>query len=373
VPAARPVATPTAPPPAPRAAAERTPVPVPAPPRGRDVEPAARFKSLTAPAAADVVAEAVAANRLEFHLQPILMLPQRKLRYYEALARLRTADGELVVAGDFLEIAEAAGLMARIDNMMLFRCVQVVRRLMAKKRDVGVFCNISAATLADAEFFPQFAEFMEANRAIAPALVFEFDQATYRKFGPKEKEGLAALVGWGYRFSMDHVGDLRFEPRDLAERGFRFVKVPAPLLLDRAAGGGSDIDALDLSGLLTRFGVELIAEKIESEGTVVDLLDYNVKYGQGYLFAQPRAVRADVLQAAPESPDPRAAAVASEAPAPTVSKEASKEASQEPSKESSRHAAGGTSPATEPAPEPLAQRTSAIAQLARVVVARARQ
>jgi cyclic-di-GMP phosphodiesterase TipF (flagellum assembly factor) len=42
-----------------------------------------------------VLREAVAADRLEFYLQPILALPQRKPRYYEALARLRTSDGEL--------------------------------------------------------------------------------------------------------------------------------------------------------------------------------------------------------------------------------------------------------------------------------------
>ena len=260
----------------------------------------AGFKGLSAAAAAGAVAEAVAANRLEFHLQPILTLPQRKVRFYEALARLRTADGELVAAGDFLEIAEAARLMARVDNLMLFRCVKVVRRLMAKNRNVGLFCNICAATLADGDFFSQFAEFMEANRAIAPALVFEFTQAAYRGFGPIENEGLAALMSWGFRFSMDHVGDLKIEPRDLAERGFRFLKVPAALLLDRTAGGSADIHAADLSSLLTRFGVELIAEKIESEGTVVDLLDYDVKYGQGYLFSQPRPVRAEVLQGVPD-------------------------------------------------------------------------
>jgi cyclic-di-GMP phosphodiesterase, flagellum assembly factor TipF len=198
---------------------------------------------------------------------------------------------------------------------MLFRCVKVVRRLMAKNRGVGLFCNISAATLADGEFFPQFAEFMEANRAIAPALVFEFTQAAYRAFGPIENEGLAALTGWGYRFSMDHVGDLKIEPRDLAERGFRFVKVPAALLLDRTAAGAVDIHAADLSSLLTRFGLELIADNIESEGTVVDLLDYDVKYGQGSLFSPPRPVRAEVLQGA-ERPDSAADPPPASAPAP---------------------------------------------------------
>ena len=66
------------------------------------------------------------------------------MRYYEALSRLRTEDGDIIPAGDFIDIAESAGLMPKIDNLLLFRCVQVVRRLQLKNRDVGLFCNISA-------------------------------------------------------------------------------------------------------------------------------------------------------------------------------------------------------------------------------------
>jgi cyclic-di-GMP phosphodiesterase TipF (flagellum assembly factor) len=63
--------------------------------------------------------------------------------------------------------------------------------------------------------------------------VLEFKQATFRNLGPTETEHLAALAQRGYRFSIDHVTDLRIEPRELADRGVRFIKVPAALLLDQ--------------------------------------------------------------------------------------------------------------------------------------------
>jgi cyclic-di-GMP phosphodiesterase TipF (flagellum assembly factor) len=257
---------------------------------------AGRFKGMDRDAVIALVREAVEANRIDLHLQPIVSLPQRKVRYYEALAGLRTRDGELILPADFVPYAEVGGLMARIDNAMLFRCVQAVRRLLIKNREVGLFCNVAAATLVDPEFFPQFAEFADANRAIAPAFVFEFPQSAYRSMGPIASEGLGALAARGFRFSLDHVGDLRLEPRDLADRGFRFVKAPAGLLLNRNAAAAADIDPADLVGLLGRFGIDLIAEKIERESTVVDLLDCDVRLGQGNLFSQPRAVRPDVLQ-----------------------------------------------------------------------------
>jgi hypothetical protein len=51
--------------------------------------------------------------------------------------------------------------------------------------------------------------------------------------GPIEHESLAALAERGFRFSMDNLTDLRVEPRELNERGFRFIKAPATLLLNR--------------------------------------------------------------------------------------------------------------------------------------------
>jgi cyclic-di-GMP phosphodiesterase, flagellum assembly factor TipF len=125
----------------------------------------------------------------------------------------------------------------------------------------------------------------------------EFKQATFRKLGPTESEHLAAMSQRGYRFSIDHVRDLRIDPRELAERGVRFIKVPAALLLDPKRSSASDIHPSDLSDLLGRFGIDLIAEKIEGERAVVDLLDYDVRFGQGFLFAPPRPLRSEAASA----------------------------------------------------------------------------
>ena len=255
-----------------------------------------RFRGLSRESIADLISKAVDANRIDLYLQPIVTLPQRKVRYYEAMSRLRTEDGDIIPAVDFVDVAESIGLMPKIDNLAVFRCVQVTRRLLLKSRDVGLFCNLSAATLTDALMFRQFLDFMDANRALASSLMFEFTQEAYRSFGPIEHESLAALAQRGFRFSMDHVTDLHVEPNELADRSFRFLKVPAKLLFNRVAATQNDIDPEDLADLLARSGIDLIAERIETETTVVDLLDYDVRFGQGFLFSPPRPVRAEALQ-----------------------------------------------------------------------------
>jgi cyclic-di-GMP phosphodiesterase, flagellum assembly factor TipF len=247
------------------------------------------------------VKNAIEANRLDLYLQPIVTLPQRKVRFYEAVTRLRDERDQIIAADDFVGIAEAAGLIGRIDHMVMLRCVQVLRRLMARNKEVGIFCNVSAATLAHPGTFAQCLDFLDANRALAPSFILEFKQATLRNLGQTESEHLAALAQRGFRFSVDHVTDLRFEPRDLADRGVRFIKVPAELLLDQRQASSSDIHPSDLSDLLGRFGIDLIAERIEGERSVVDLLDYDVRFGQGFLFAPPRPLRPEGASATGEA------------------------------------------------------------------------
>ena len=83
-------------------------------------------------------------------------------------------------------------MMTEIDNALLYRSISLVRRLVERKREVGVFCNISASTLLDSGFFPQFIEFMEANTELAQTLFFEFpEQAIASLTGITNRYGLS--------------------------------------------------------------------------------------------------------------------------------------------------------------------------------------
>ena len=239
----------------------------------------------------DTIRHSLETNRVDLYLQPIVTLPQRKTVFYEALSRLRTDEGLLIMPRDYMRVAEPAGMMPTVDNILLFRCVQVVRKLMQRNSKAGIFCNISAFSLLDADFFPQFVDYMRHNSDLAHHIIFEFSQSTVNGLGPLEQESLDQLAELGFRFSMDQVTNLKFDPAQLHDRNFRFVKVSAQTLLDNGSTG--DIHAGDLKEHLQRNGIQLVADKIEAEREVVNVLDLNTEYGQGYLFGEPRPVRHD--------------------------------------------------------------------------------
>lgn len=313
-----------------------------------------RFAHLDADGFLAVVRAAVDAERLDLHLQPIVTLPQRKVRFYECLTRLRTEDGETIHPSDYIPLAEARGFVAALDEQILLKSVQILRRLASRSKEIGIFLNLSPASLADASFFEEFVQVLEANRDLHEMLVLEFPQGAVRDIGPLERESLRLLRELGFRFSIDQVADLKTSFQNLADLGFRYVKVSADRLLSRGGDLGTDIHPVDLADYFQRFGMELIADHIEREADVVDVLDFGVKFGQGFLFAPPRPVRADLLQSAAES---RAAVRAASAAA-------SARAEPSPPPPAAERPAP-TRPAARPLPRPVAAAAPADAEAPR--------
>ena len=53
---------------------------------------------------------------------------------------------------------------------------------------------------------------------------------------------------------------------------------------------------------LARAGIDLIAERIETEAMVMDLIDLDVCFGQGMLLSPPRPARPEAMPGTPKPP-----------------------------------------------------------------------
>ncbi|MBK8007133.1 MAG: EAL domain-containing protein [Rhizobiales bacterium] len=243
-----------------------------------------------------LVRDALANERIDVHLQPIVTLPQRKVRFYEAVSRLRLPEGKLIEAKHFIPAARRSGAVRALDENLVNSSLQVVRRLATKSKDVGIFFNLAPETLSDRAAVSTIMNALDANKAIAPSLFIEIAQADFRSPNAVYRDSLHQLREHGFRFAIDHVSDLHIDPQAMAERGVRYLKISAALLLGRVPHSGAQVHPADLVDLLGRYGIDLIAEKIETEATVVDLLDYDLGFGQGVLFAPPRPIRSDILK-----------------------------------------------------------------------------
>jgi len=231
----------------------------------------------------DVVREALHADRVDILLQPIVSLPQRKHRFYEVFSRVRGADGVRILPERYLEPAAREGLISTIDNLLLVRCVQLIRETERRRHSIGFFSNISRATINDGDFMRQFLRFMERNHSLVPKLVFELSQEDWKSDDAEISGPLGRLAELGFHFSMDQVTDLDIDPEVLAKREIRFLKI------DRALT--REPEALALRKALAGRPVDVIVEKIETEEQLREILDLGIDFGQGFLFGEPRLSR----------------------------------------------------------------------------------
>jgi cyclic-di-GMP phosphodiesterase TipF (flagellum assembly factor) len=176
--------------------------------------------------------------------------------------------------------------------MLLFRCVQLVRKTQRNNKRMGFFCNVSAHTLADRAFFRDFVDFMARNAELAPDMIFEFPQSVIANRDPDLERNLARLASMGFRFSMDQVQSLRFDYAWLSDSQFKFVKIDARGLAEQFKDPAAQPTLRNVKRALRAAGVNLVVEKIESEDVLLDLLDFQVDFGQGFLFGEPRLSRA---------------------------------------------------------------------------------
>jgi cyclic-di-GMP phosphodiesterase TipF (flagellum assembly factor) len=243
-----------------------------------------------------VLRKAIEANRIDLYLQPIVTLPERTLRYGDAIARVRTDAGELLGADRYRRVAELAGLLPRIDNVMLVKSVQLLRRLGPDAKLKRVFCALSAPSLLDPDFFPELVEFLEENSALGESLTFQLSQRAIGDLGEGELTSLKTLGKLGFCFSLDRIAHLDLDFGALRDYFFRFVKIDAETFLNGMQKARAPVPAADMARYLDRFDLKLIVAKVGDEASVDRLLDYGVELAEGDLFAEPKPVSAEMFR-----------------------------------------------------------------------------
>lgn len=233
-----------------------------------------------------VIKSSLSENRVDLYLQPMVALPSRKTAHFECFSRVRDEEGRVVLPRQYMKVAETKGLIGTIDNLLLFRLVQLVRRLGKRRPDIRFFLNMSRYSISDSEFLPQFVDFMISNRDFANRMVFEISQDDYLTLEEDTIDKLRMLGKQGFGFSMDRVTDFEQDFADLERNYFKYIKAD---LADISAANPEPGEIEEQKSYLSRRGMQLIASKIETEEMVIETLDNQIELAQGYLFGEPVA------------------------------------------------------------------------------------
>ncbi|MBB4633651.1 EAL domain-containing protein [Sphingosinicella soli] len=246
---------------------------------GRQAEPEIESGRTDAPEG-DPISDA----QIELHLQPIVGISDRRVLHYEALTRLRSRTGTLMMPAEFLPVARASGRAAELDTRQLSSIVGLCHRIGDRHMETRLFCNLSGDSLQSAAFRASLAGFARAQKALSPRIVFEIDAATATALSAEAVADLRGVEAMGFAFSVDNValGDIARLQGIFRRPGF--LKMEAAMLAD------ADPNVLKA---LARGGTQVIATHVETEQHALSVRRSGVELGQGFLFGKPRPARMD--------------------------------------------------------------------------------
>jgi cyclic-di-GMP phosphodiesterase TipF (flagellum assembly factor) len=234
-------------------------------------------------------------NAVEAFIQPVVTLPQRKTAFYEMFARVRTSPGKHLAANDYMQVAEENSLSSEIDNMLLLECLKAVRQAEERVSISGAggnayFLNLTSDTIRDSAYMNNLLAFVKKHRGLASKLIFEFSQDDVLNMKETTRNLLGAIAKTGCRFSMDRVNKRITSVPLLKKTNISFVKLDASWIASMDSDRINLTSSKDLRGIkksLDDAGISIIAEKVESERVLLEILDYGIGLGQGYLFGSP--------------------------------------------------------------------------------------
>ena len=255
----------------------------------------------------EMLRQALDENRLVFHVQPVVTLPQRRPQSYDLLPRLLLEDGDLADGVDFLPRRGGEELLRRIEGSALVEAVTITRRSRTGGAPVVLNVPLGPATLCDPAAAEQLRVTVEANRALNENIVFMLTEAAWDDLDEIGKATLDRLRRLGIGFAISGATTLRFDAAALSQRGVMSVRVPAGPFLS-APEIYTDLHRADVPAYLRRFDIDLVASNVAGEREIVELLEDGIGFVTGSHIAAPGPARADLVGERPrESNWPRRA------------------------------------------------------------------
>ncbi|MGE0141615.1 MAG: putative bifunctional diguanylate cyclase/phosphodiesterase [Ilumatobacteraceae bacterium] len=232
---------------------------------------------------------AIERDELRMEYQPIVRLSTGRVAEFEALLRWRSRRFGSVSPDEFIVVAEDTGLIGAIGDWVLRRSC---RQAAAWRREHGdhpaatVAVNVSARQLADNQFPARVRQILDECALAPSALVLEITQTAVMVDFDTSLRVLADLRRIGVRLSMDDFGTGYSSLTYL-----RRIKVDT-LKIDRSFVSGLGIVLEDeaivqsIVNLAQTFGIEVVAEGIETVRQLEQLVRFGCDFGQGFLWSE---------------------------------------------------------------------------------------
>jgi diguanylate cyclase (GGDEF)-like protein/PAS domain S-box-containing protein len=240
---------------------------------------------------------AIAAGELTLHYQPIVELRSGRMRAVEALVRWNHPTRGMIAPDEFIPLAERTGLIRPISEWVIGEASRQAAAWRAAGYDHAMSINIPPDTCqqigADA-----IGRLIRAPGGDPSRITLEMTESammTPRRGLNVEMEALCAL---GIQLAIDDFGTGHSSLARLGQLPVNFLKIDRSFVRGLPEVHTARTLVGTIVYLAKGFGLEVVAEGVETEAQRRFLFEAGCRYAQGYLFSaavEPAKISSDWL------------------------------------------------------------------------------
>jgi len=251
-------------------------------------EPELRTRARTRIATVHDLRYAVEREQLRAYYQPKVHLKTRQITGFEALIRWHHPARGIVYPGEFIELAEDAGLIVPIGEWMLREACGQLQRWQARfalPTPLTMNVNLSVKQLVDPNLVEHVKTILEETGIVPSTLNLELTETALMTNLDGAKSALTDLRKLGVRLKLDDFGTGYSSLGYLGALHFDSLKIDRGFVQRMASDSESHTIVESIAKLAHALGMTLVAEGIELEEHIVELLRMGCEVGQGFYFS----------------------------------------------------------------------------------------
>lgn len=233
--------------------------------------------------------DAIAAGELVLHYQPQVDLVTGDLIGTEALVRWRHPHRGLLSPDAFVRVAELTGLSGELGRWVLdTACAQLATwQTEFDVPDFRMGVNATPAQLVTVDLVDIVAATLRTNAVAARNLVLEITETTAVSDLPQTRRTLAGLRDLGVRLALDDFGTGYSSFAQLKELPVDVLKIDRGFITDIAHSRADAAIVRAVVDLARSFGLDTLAEGVETAEAAEALVAIGCRHAQGYLISRP--------------------------------------------------------------------------------------
>ncbi len=233
--------------------------------------------------------EAIENDQFSVDYQPIVRLKDARLVGFEALVRWRKGGTGDVLPGEFIPLAEDVGLVVPIGRFVF---IDACRRLAEWRRraphfDLRMHVNLSVQEVLEPDLDAFVARNLRRFGLSADDIVLEITETAVIRSNTLSLGSLARLRATGVHLCIDDFGTGYSSLRYLHQLPFDAMKIDRSFVESAEGGIGSTPIVRMLTQLARSYGIDVVAEGVETARQSDELMELDCQYGQGFHFYRP--------------------------------------------------------------------------------------